>query len=131
VQDAVDRYYHLSNEAPTYLHVANPLTKEENLCEENWLTLPEFLMKRSQSIAIPLRHSARLPGASIMQKGDEIVMTKQDYPNMIHAWKQRELREGVKINWINLNLPVDNDEVVLKAYIDATTSKTKSGTSPI
>jgi hypothetical protein len=29
-------------------------------------------------------------------RGDEIVMTKQDYPNMIHAWKQRELREGVQ-----------------------------------
>jgi selenocysteine lyase/cysteine desulfurase len=52
-------------------------------------------------------------------------MTKQDYPNMIHAWKQRELREGVKINWINLNLPVDNDDLVIKAYVDATTSKTK------
>ncbi|MBL7876029.1 MAG: aminotransferase class V-fold PLP-dependent enzyme, partial [Cyclobacteriaceae bacterium] len=60
-----------------------------------------------------------------LKRGDEIVMTKQDYPNMIHAWKQRELREGIKINWINLNLPVENDDVVLKAYIDATTTKTK------
>jgi selenocysteine lyase/cysteine desulfurase len=60
-----------------------------------------------------------------LKRGDEIVMTKQDYPNMINAWKQRELREGVKINWINLNLPVDNDDEVIKAYINATTSKTK------
>jgi selenocysteine lyase/cysteine desulfurase len=52
-------------------------------------------------------------------------MTKQDYPNMINAWKQRELREGVKINWISLDLPVDNDDVVLKAYINATTPKTR------
>jgi selenocysteine lyase/cysteine desulfurase len=60
-----------------------------------------------------------------MNRGDEIVMTKQDYPNMIHAWKQRELREGVKINWINLSLPVENDDEVIKAYVNATTSKTK------
>jgi selenocysteine lyase/cysteine desulfurase len=60
-----------------------------------------------------------------LKRDDEIVMTKQDYPNMIHAWKQRELREGVKINWINLNLPIDDDETVIKAYVNATTPNTK------
>ncbi|MFM9074362.1 MAG: aminotransferase class V-fold PLP-dependent enzyme, partial [Bacteroidota bacterium] len=51
-----------------------------------------------------------------LKPGDEIVMTKQDYPNMIHAWKQREQREGIVIRWINIDLPVENDETLLKAY---------------
>jgi selenocysteine lyase/cysteine desulfurase len=44
---------------------------------------------------------------------------------MIHAWKQRELREGIKINWINLILPMENDEEIVRAFLNATTSKTK------
>lgn len=60
-----------------------------------------------------------------LNKGDEIVMTKQDYPHMIQAWKQKEMRDGIKIKWINLNLPIDNDEVVISEFINATTSKTK------
>jgi selenocysteine lyase/cysteine desulfurase len=116
VQDAVDRYYHLSNEAPTYYM---------------WQILDrgrEALRRKLAEVAIN-RNTTEALGTFTwgldLKRGDEIVMTKQDYPNMIHAWKQRELREGVKINWVNINLPVENDDVVLNAYINATTSKTK------
>jgi selenocysteine lyase/cysteine desulfurase len=124
VQDAVDRYYHLSNEAPTYYmwqildKGREPLRRK--LADLAGASADEIAINRNTTEAL-----GTFTWGIDMQKGDEIVMTKQDYPNMINAWKQRELREGVKINWINLNLPVDNDEVVLKAYIDATTSKTK------
>lgn len=124
VQDAVDRYYHLSNEAPTYYmwqildKGREPLRRK--LADLAGVSAEEIAINRNTTEAL-----GNFTWGIDMQKGDEIVMTKQDYPNMIHAWKQRELREGVKINWINLNLPIDNDEVVLKAYIDATTSKTK------
>jgi selenocysteine lyase/cysteine desulfurase len=60
-----------------------------------------------------------------LQKGDEIVMTRWDYPNMMHAWNQKALRDGIKINWIDLDIPVENDEIILKAFVDATTSKTR------
>lgn len=124
VQDAVDRYYHLSNEAPTYYmwqildRGREPLRRK--LAELAGVSHEELAINRNTTEAL-----GTFTWGIDMQRGDEIVMTKQDYPNMIHAWKQREMREGVKINWINLNLPVDNDDVVLKAYIDATTSKTK------
>lgn len=124
VQDAVDRYYHLSNEAPTYYmwqildKGREPLRRK--LADLAGVSPEELAINRNTTEAL-----GTFTWGIDMNKGDEIVMTKQDYPNMIHAWKQRELREGVKINWINLSLPVDNDEVVLKAYIDATTSKTK------
>ncbi|MBS1682105.1 MAG: aminotransferase class V-fold PLP-dependent enzyme [Bacteroidetes bacterium] len=124
VQDAVDRYYHLSNEAPTY-YMWQVLDKGREPLRRK---LADLAGVSNEEIAIN-RNTTEALGTFTwgidMQRGDEIVMTKQDYPNMIHAWKQREMREGVKINWINLNLPIDNDEVVLKAYIDATTPKTK------
>jgi len=124
VQDAVDRYYHLSNEAPTY-YMWQILDKGREPLRRK---LADLAGASHEEIAINRNTTEALGTFTYgidMQKGDEIVMTKQDYPNMIHAWKQREMREGVKINWINLSLPFDNDEVVLKAYIDATTSKTK------
>ncbi len=124
VQDAVDRYYHLSNEAPTYYmwHILDkgrePLRRK--LADLAGVAADEIAINRNTTESL-----GTFTWGIDLEKGDEIVMTKQDYPNMIHAWKQRELRAGVKINWINLNLPFDNDEVVLKAYIDATTTKTK------
>ena len=124
VQDAVDRYYHLSNEAPSY-YMWQILDKGREPLRRK---LADLAGVAGEEIAIN-RNTTEALGTFTwgidMKRGDEIVMTKQDYPNMIHAWRQRELREGVKINWINLSLPIDNDEVVLKAYIDATTPKTK------
>ena len=124
VQDAVDRYYHLSNEAPTY-YMWQILDKGREPLRRK---LADLAGASGEEIAIN-RNTTEALGTFTwgidMKRGDEIVMTRQDYPNMIHAWKQRELREGVKINWINLALPFDNDEVVMKAYIDATTPKTK------
>lgn len=124
VQDAVDRYYHLSNEAPTYYmwqildKGREPLRRK--LADLAGVSSDELAINRNTTEAL-----GTFTWGIDLKRGDEIVMTKQDYPNMIHAWKQRELREGIKINWINLNLPVENDDVVLKAYIDATTTKTK------
>lgn len=124
VQDAVDRYYHLSNEAPSYYmwqildKGREPLRKK--LADLTRVSHDELAINRNTTEAL-----GTFTWGIDMKRGDEIVMTKQDYPNMIHAWKQRELREGVKINWINLTLPVENDETVIKAYVDATTSKTK------
>ncbi|MBS1558427.1 MAG: aminotransferase class V-fold PLP-dependent enzyme [Bacteroidetes bacterium] len=124
VQDAVDRYYHLSNEAPTY-YMWQILDKGREPLRRKLAALAGV---SPEEIAIN-RNTTESLGTFTwgidLQRGDEIVMTKQDYPNMIHAWKQREMREGVKINWINLSLPIDNDDTVLKAYINATTPKTK------
>jgi selenocysteine lyase/cysteine desulfurase len=124
VQDAVDRYYHLSNEAPTYYmwqildKGREPLRRK--LADLAGVSGEELAINRNTTEAL-----GTFTWGIDMKRGDEIVMTRQDYPNMIHAWKQRELREGVKINWINLNLPFDNDDVVLKAYVEATTAKTR------
>ncbi len=124
VQDAVDRYYHLSNEAPTY-YMWQILDRgreavRRKLADLAGVAPDEVAINRNTTEAL-----GTFTWGIDLQRGDEIVMTKQDYPNMIHAWKQRELREGVKINWINLNLPLDNDEAVINAYINATTAKTK------
>ncbi|MCS6975238.1 MAG: aminotransferase class V-fold PLP-dependent enzyme [Cyclobacteriaceae bacterium] len=124
VQDAVDRYYHLSNEAPTYYmwqildKGREPLRRK--LADLAGTSAEEICINRNTTEALGI-----VTYGLTLNRGDEIVMTRQDYPNMVHAWKQKEMREGIKIKWINLNLPVENDDVVLREFINATTSKTK------
>jgi selenocysteine lyase/cysteine desulfurase len=124
VQDAVDRYYHLSNEAPTYYmwqildKGREPLRRK--LADLAGTSAEELAINRNTTEAL-----ATVTWGMTLQKGDEIVMTRQDYPNMIHAWKQKEMRDGIKINWISLKLPIENEEEFVKAFINATTPKTK------
>ena len=125
VQDAVDRYYHLSNEAPTYYmwqildKGREPLRKK--LADLAGVSNEEVAINRNATEAL-----ATVTWGLTMSRGDEIVMTRQDYPNMIQAWKQKEMRDGIKIKWLSFELPLENDDVVLRSFIDATTPRTKA-----
>ena len=124
VQDAVDRYYHLSNEAPTY-YMWQILDKGREPVRRK---LADLAGTSPEEIAINRNTTEGLATVTwglTLAKGDEVVMTKQDYPNMIHAWKQKELRDGVVIKWLSFNLPLENDDEVVKAFVDATTNKTR------
>lgn len=124
VQDAVDRYYHLSNEAPTY-YMWQILDKGREPVRRK---LAELAGTSPEEIAINRNATESLDTVTFgltLSKGDEIIMTKQDYPNMIQAWKQKELRDGIKIKWLSFSLPIENDEQIVNEFINATTSKTK------
>src|SRR5688500_15754554 len=124
VQDAVDRYYHLSNEAPTY-YMWQILDKGREAARRK---LADLAGTAADEIAVNRNTTEALGTVTwglTLSKGDEIVMTRQDYPNMIHAWKQKELREGVSIKWVNLKLPIENEDEILKSFVDATTPRTK------
>jgi selenocysteine lyase/cysteine desulfurase len=60
-----------------------------------------------------------------LDKGDEVVLTKQDYPNVINAWKQREKRDGIKLVFINLNLPMEDEDAIVDQFTSAFTSRTR------
>src|SRR5690606_15076904 len=53
-----------------------------------------------------------------LEKGDEVIGTLQDYPNMIQAWKQRPLREGIFYKQLSFDFPIENDELIVNAYED-------------
>jgi isopenicillin-N epimerase len=60
-----------------------------------------------------------------LKSGDEILTTTQDYPRMLTTLKQRELREGLKLNLIKIPLaPTDVNEIA-SAFEKAITPKTK------
>jgi selenocysteine lyase/cysteine desulfurase len=124
VQNAVDRYNKLANEAPSYYmwrimdQGREPL--RENLARFAGVSPEEIAINRNATEAIDTVIMG-LPS----QRGDEIVMTRYDYPNMLHAWRQRELREGLKINYVELDLPVEDTELIVKKYVEQMTPRTK------
>ncbi len=60
-----------------------------------------------------------------LKSGDEILTSTQDYPRMLTTLKQRELREGLKVNLIKIPIAPDNVNDIATAFERAVTPKTK------
>ncbi len=124
VQDAMKRYYDLSNEAPSYYmwriidQGREPLRK--NLAILAGCDTEEIAMNRNASEGL----ETIIFGLQL-KAGDEIVAALQDYPNMVNAWKQREKRDHIKMIWVNLETPTTDEDYLVKQYVNAFTPKTK------
>ena len=59
------------------------------------------------------------------KSGDEILTTTQDYPRMLTTLKQREMREGLKLNLIKIPIAPQNVDDIAAAFERAVTPKTK------
>lgn len=124
VQEAMKRYHDLSNEAPSYYmwrivdQGREPLRR--NLARIAGCSPEEIAIQRNASEAL----ETAIFGIEL-KAGDEVVLTKQDYPNMINAWKQREMRDKIKLVWINLELPSEDDTYLVNQYVNAFTPRTK------
>lgn len=124
VQDAFIQYYQLSNEGPSYYmwrildQGREPL--RERLAKEVGVDPNELAIVRNTTEALD-----NVIFGLDLKKGDEVVLTKQDYPNVINAWKQREMRDGIKINWVNLDLPIENDDLIVQKFVEKFTERTK------
>jgi len=124
VQEALERYNKLTNEGPSYFMWRILDQGREPLRQK----LAELAGCNAEEIAINRNATESLKTVIFgldLKAGDEVIGTKQDYPNMINAWRQREQREGIKYTQISFNFPIENDEEIVSAYEKAITSKTK------
>jgi selenocysteine lyase/cysteine desulfurase len=60
-----------------------------------------------------------------LKAGDEVVLSKYDYPNMINAWKQRATRDGIVLKWVDLQLPEEDEDSLVAKYKAAISPRTK------
>lgn len=60
-----------------------------------------------------------------LTSGDEILTTTQDYPRMLTTLRQREMREGLKLNLIKIPLAPANVDDIATAFERAVTPRTK------
>ncbi|MGI9161261.1 MAG: aminotransferase class V-fold PLP-dependent enzyme [Saprospiraceae bacterium] len=122
--DALDYYNRMCNEAPSY-YMWRILDQDREPLRENLATLAgadpdEIAINRNATEAL----NTVIFGLNL-KAGDEVVLSKYDYPNMINAWKQREKRDGIRLVWVDLALPSEDADYLSQAFISKFTDKTK------
>jgi selenocysteine lyase/cysteine desulfurase len=124
VQQAVARYNDLANEGPSYFmwrildQGREPL--REKLADLAGTLPDEIAINRNATESL----NTIIYGMDL-KSGDEVIGTKQDYPNMIHAYQQRALRGGIVYKQISFDFPIEDDAQIVKGYEDAIGPKTK------
>ncbi|MBA2421774.1 MAG: aminotransferase class V-fold PLP-dependent enzyme [Chitinophagales bacterium] len=124
VQEMQYKYIQMSNEAPSHYmwHVLDqgrePL--RQKLAELAGCLPEEIAINRNTTEAL----ETVIFGLNL-KAGDEVILTRQDYPNMVHAWEQREQRDGIKLVWLNLELPREDDEYFVQQFSEAVSPRTK------
>src|SRR5437763_10135097 len=124
VQDAMKRYYDYSNEAPSY-YMWRILDQGRETLRANLAKMAGY---SAEEIAINRNSSEGLETVIFgmqLKAGDEIVAAKQDYPNVINAYNQRQKRDGIKMVWVNLELPSEDENYLVNQYLKAFTPRTK------
>jgi selenocysteine lyase/cysteine desulfurase len=124
VQDAHIRNYQLCNEGPSY-YMWRILDQGREALRSKLATLCGVL---PDEIAINRNSTEGLNNIIFglnLKEGDEIVLNKYDYPNMMNAWKQREKRDKLKLVWIEIPQPSEDDAAIVKLYENAITPATK------
>jgi selenocysteine lyase/cysteine desulfurase len=60
-----------------------------------------------------------------LKRGDEVIVTTQNYGRMVTTWKQRVRREGIVLKEIKLDTPPGSDDEVVRAFEAAITPATR------
>src|SRR5579871_3250230 len=104
VQDAMKKYFDLSNEGPSY-YMWRILDQGREPLREKLAALAgaqpgEIAINRNSTEAL----NTVIYGLDL-KAGDEVIGTKQDYPNMIQAYRQRAMREGIVYRQLSFDFP--------------------------
>jgi selenocysteine lyase/cysteine desulfurase len=124
VQEMQYKYIQMSNEAPSH-YMWHILDQGREPLRQKLADLAGCL---TEEVAIDRNATEALETVIFglnLKAGDEVILTKQDYPNMVNAWKQREQRDGIKLVWLNLELPAEDDNYFVQQFSNAVTDKTR------
>lgn len=122
--EALDHYNRMCNEAPSY-YMWRILDQDREPLRMNLGALAgvphdELAICRNATEAL----NTIIFGLPL-KTGDEVVVSTYDYPNMANAWKQRAMRDGVKLVYADPQLPSEDEEAMAQAFISRFTERTK------
>jgi isopenicillin-N epimerase len=124
VQDALQRYLEISNQAPSmtmWAWLEPQIESVRRRLAANFGCDPEEMaITRNASEALEIVQLG-MP----LERGDEVLTTTQDYPRMITTWKQRERRDGIVLKQITFPVPPPSPDDLVRRFADAITPKTK------
>lgn len=123
-QEACDKYNRYANEAPSY-YMWRVIDQGREALREKLAALAgadpdEIAINRNTTEGL----NTIIFGLDL-KHGDEIVLNKYDYPNMMNAWRQREKRDGVVLRWIDMEFPMEDEDEIADKYISQFNDKTK------
>src|SRR5215469_10974653 len=124
VQQAVERYNQMTNEGPSYFMWQILDQGREPLRQK----LARLAGTSAEEIAIDRNATEALNTIIFglpLKAGDEVVGSKQDYPNMMNAYRQRADRDGIVYKQISFDFPIEDNAAIVKAYEQMMTPKTK------
>lgn len=124
VQQALEHYNVLINQGPSY-HMWRILDQGREALRDKLA-----LLAGSESEEIAINRNATEALLTViygldLQRGDEVIGTLQDYPNIVQAYRQRAQREGVVYKQLNFAFPIEDDEAIVREYEKAITPRTK------
>src|SRR4051812_2983411 len=61
-----------------------------------------------------------------LKRGDEVIVTTQNYGRMLNGWRQRVARDGIVLKEIKLDTPPKSDDDVVRAFEAAITPNTRA-----
>ena len=124
VQEAFKRYNDICNDAPSFYmwrdfrkDLVGVKTKLANLAG---VSVDEIAINRNTTEALDT-----VINGLTFNKGDEIVLSKYDYPNMKNVWKMREKRDGIILKWVDFPVPCEDNDLLVSRFVEQFTSKTK------
>jgi isopenicillin-N epimerase len=60
-----------------------------------------------------------------LRRGDEVVVSNQNYPRMITAWEQRARRDGIVLKQVSFPVPPPSMKAVVDRFAEAITPRTR------
>ncbi len=124
VQQALEGYNRLINQGPSY-YMWRMLDQGREAVRDKLALLAgtspdEIAINRNATEAL----LTVIYGLNL-QRGNEVIGTLQDYPNVVQAWRQRADRDGVAYKQLNFTFPIEDDDAIVSAFERAITPKTR------
>jgi selenocysteine lyase/cysteine desulfurase len=124
VLDQMIRDLRFTNESPVQRmwRVLEPRveTARRDLARESGCDAEEIAVTRNASESMEI-----LIFGIDLKRGDEVIITDQNYPRMITSWEQRARREGIELKKISFPIPLPSPEVFVERVREAITPRTK------
>lgn len=123
VQEVFEQYNRTINQIPSkymwsFDHELNSVRK--SIAELAGCSPEEIAFNRNTTEAL----NTIISGLNL-NKGDEIIVSEQDYSTVMKTWEQREKRDGIVLKWITMEMPAENKDKIINTYLEAITKKTK------
>lgn len=124
VQETHMRMHEQSNSAPAY-YMWKKFNKKR---DELRAALADLMDAETEEVVINRNATEGLSTVIFgldLKAGDEVVVSDFDYPFMLNAWRQRQMRDGIVLKEVKLPLPLEQVEMAVDLYRKAITPKTK------